>query len=70
LRLAGRHAASAELATHLLAHATMYLVREITCCKPGTVRPMGERSLAMAKLMEKQGQGKMRVMTDFVADRY
>lgn len=48
----------------------MYLVREITYCKPGKVRPMVERSLAMAKLMEENGQGKMRVMTDFVADRY
>lgn len=48
----------------------MYLVREITYCKPGKVRPMVERSLAMAKLMEENGQGRMRVMTDFVADRY
>ncbi|MES2522111.1 MAG: hypothetical protein V4617_05370 [Gemmatimonadota bacterium] len=48
----------------------MYRVREITHCKPGKVRPMVERSIAMAKLMEKHGQGKMTVMTDFVADRY
>lgn len=48
----------------------MYLVREISYCKPGKVRPMVERSLAMARLMEKHNQGKMRVMTDFVAEQY
>jgi len=48
----------------------MYLVREITYCKPGKVRPLVEKSLAMAKLMEENGQGKMRIMTDFVAERY
>jgi hypothetical protein len=31
---------------------------------------MVERSLRMAKLMEENGQGKMRIMTDFVAERY
>ena len=48
----------------------MLLVREIMYCKPGKVRPMVEKSLAMAKVMEKLGQGKLRVMTDFVAERY
>ena len=48
----------------------MYLVREITYCKPGKVKPMVQRSLAMAKLMEKYNQGKMRVLTDFAGDRY
>lgn len=48
----------------------MLLVREIMFCKPGKVRPMVEKSLAMAKLMEKSGQGKLRVMTDFVSERY
>ena len=48
----------------------MLLVREIMYCKPGKVRPMVEKSLAMAKLMEKSGQGKLRVMTDFVSERY
>ena len=48
----------------------MLLIREIMYCKPGKVRPMVEKSLAMAKLMEKSGQGKLRVMTDFVAERY
>jgi hypothetical protein len=48
----------------------MLLIREIMYCKPGKVRPMVEKSLAMAKLMEKSGQGRMRVMTDFVSERY
>lgn len=48
----------------------MLLVREIMYCKPGKVRPLVEKFVAMSALMEKAGQGKMRVMTDFVADRY
>jgi hypothetical protein len=48
----------------------MLLIREIMYCKPGKVRPMVEKSLAMARLMEKSGQGKLRVMTDFVSERY
>lgn len=48
----------------------MYLVRDIMHCKPGQVRPMVERTLAMAKLMEKHGMGRMRVLTDFCAERY
>jgi len=46
------------------------LIREIMYCKPGKVRPMVEKSLAMAKLMEKSGQGKLRVLTDYVGERY
>jgi hypothetical protein len=48
----------------------MLLVREIMHCKPGKVRPMVEKFVAMSTLMEKAGQGKMRIMTDFVAERY
>ena len=48
----------------------MLLVREIMHCKPGKVRPLVTKFLAMSKLMEKQGMGKMRVMTDFCAERY
>ena len=48
----------------------MLLVREIMYCKPGKVRPMVEKFVAMSELMEKAGQGKMRVLTDFVAERY
>ena len=48
----------------------MYLVREIMYCKPGKVRPMVEKFLAMNKMADRIGMPKMRVMTDFVADRY
>ena len=48
----------------------MYLVREIMYCKPGKVRPMVEKFVAMSKLGEKSGMPKMRVMTDFCAERY
>ncbi len=36
----------------------------------GKVKPLVEKLVAMAALMEKAGQPKMRVMTDFVAERY
>jgi hypothetical protein len=39
-------------------------------CKPGKVRPMVEKFLAMNKLGAKMGMPKMRVMTDFSAERY
>jgi hypothetical protein len=48
----------------------MLLVRELMYCKPGKVRPLVEKFVAMAALMEKAGQPRMRVMTDFVAERY
>jgi hypothetical protein len=48
----------------------MYLVRDIMYCKPGKVRPMVEKFVTMSKLMEKSGQGGMRVMTDVVAEQY
>ena len=48
----------------------MLLIREVMHCKPGKVRPMVERFTAMSKLMEKMGIGKMRVLTDFCAERY
>ena len=48
----------------------MLLVREIMYCKPGKVRPMVEKFIAMSAMMEKAGQGTMRVMTDLVAERY
>lgn len=48
----------------------MLLVREIMYCKPGKVRAMVEKSVAMAKLGEQAGQGKMKIMTDFFAERY
>ncbi len=48
----------------------MLLIREIMYCKPGKVRPMVEKFLAMSKLSTKVGMPKMRVMTDFCAERY
>lgn len=48
----------------------MLLIREIYFCKPGKVRPLVEKFLAMKKLSEKAGMGKMRVMTDLSAERY
>ena len=48
----------------------MLLVREVMFCKPGKVRPMVEKFLAMSKLMEKSGMGKMRVLTDVSGERY
>ena len=48
----------------------MLLIREIMYCKPGKVRPLVEKFLAMSKLNEKAGLGKMRIMTDFCGERY
>ena len=48
----------------------MLLVREVMFCKPGKVRPLVEKFLAMNKLGPKVGMPKMRVMTDFCAERY
>jgi hypothetical protein len=39
-------------------------------CRPGKVRPLVDKFLAMSKLMEQKGMGKMRVMTDVAAERY
>ncbi len=46
------------------------LVREIMYCKPGKVRPLVEKFTAMNKLGAKMGMPKMRIMTDFCAERY
>jgi hypothetical protein len=48
----------------------MLLVREIMFCKPGKVRPLVDKFLAMSKLSAKLGMPPMRVMTDFCAERY
>lgn len=48
----------------------MFLIREIMYCKPGKVRAMVEKFVAMSKLNEKVGMPKMRVMTDFCAEQY
>ena len=48
----------------------MLLIREVFNCKPGKVKPMVEKFRTMAKLNEKAGMGKVRILTDFVAERY
>lgn len=48
----------------------MLLIREVFHCKPGKVRPMIEKSLAMAKLSESAGMGKMKILTDFSGGPY
>ena len=48
----------------------MLLVREIFHCKPGKVKPLVEKFLAMSALNEKLGLGKTRLMTDFAGARY
>jgi hypothetical protein len=48
----------------------MLLIREIMYCKPGKVRPVVEKFVAMAKLSEKMGMPKMKIMTDVSAERY
>jgi hypothetical protein len=48
----------------------MFLIREVMYCKPGKVRPMVEKFVAMSKLSEKVGMPRMRVMTDFCAEQY
>lgn len=48
----------------------MVVIREVFHCKPGKVKPMVEKFLAMQKIMNKAGVGNMKVMTDVVGDRY
>ena len=48
----------------------MYLVRESFYCKPGKVRPMVEKLLAMNAISKRAGMPNMRVMTDLAADQY
>ena len=48
----------------------MLLIRDLMYCKPGKVRPMVEKFVAMSKLGEKKGMPKMRIMTDLSAERY
>ena len=48
----------------------MLLVREVFHCKPGKVRPLVEKFLAMNKLSVKAGMPPMRVLTDFCGERY
>ena len=48
----------------------MYLIRDIMYCKPGKVRPMVEKFVAMNKIGVGKGMPKMKIMTDLCAERY
>jgi hypothetical protein len=48
----------------------MLLVREIMYAKPGKVKPLVEKFLAMNKLSSKLGMPPMKVMTDLAGERY
>lgn len=48
----------------------MLLIREIMYCKPGKVRPLVEKFVAMSKMSVKFGMPPMKVMTDLAAERY
>ena len=48
----------------------MLLIREVMHCKPGKVKALLDKFKAMAKLSEKKGWPKMKIMTDVSAERY
>lgn len=48
----------------------MYVIREIMYCKPGKVRPLVEKFLAMNEVSKRVGMPPMRILTDFTAERY
>ena len=48
----------------------MFLVRDVMHCKPGQVRPMVQKFLALSKVMKDKGFGSVRVMTDVSGERY
>jgi hypothetical protein len=44
------------------------LIRDIVYCKPGKVRPMVEKFLAVARYYEESGVARIRVLTDVSAE--
>ena len=48
----------------------MLLIRDIMYCKPGKVKPLVEKFVAMNKLSARFGFPQMRIMTDVAAERY
>jgi hypothetical protein len=48
----------------------MILIRDIMYCKPGKVRPLVEKFIAMNEVSQRLGFGSARVMTDLFAERY
>jgi hypothetical protein len=65
-----RRAAPGNMVGTRIRRRLMFVVRDIMYCKPGKVRPMVDKFREMAKLSEKKGLGRIRVMTDLVAERY
>jgi len=48
----------------------MFVIRDVMHCKPGQVRPMVEKFVALSKLTGEIGLSGMRVMTDVSAERF
>jgi hypothetical protein len=48
----------------------MFVVRDVFYCKPGQVRPMVQKMLAMSGHARQLGMGSMRVMTDVSGERF
>jgi len=48
----------------------MYCIREVMYCKPGKVRELVEKFKAMNAVSQRAGMPRMRIMTDFCAERY
>lgn len=48
----------------------MMLIRETMFCKPGKVKALVEKFKTMNEIGMKMNMPKMRIMTDFAADRY
>lgn len=48
----------------------MLLIRDVYHCKPGQVKPLKEKFLAMAKLMDRHKMGRMRVLTDLSGEQF
>jgi hypothetical protein len=48
----------------------MLLIRDLFYAKPGKVRPLVEKMIAMSKISERRNMGKMRIMTDVSAERF
>jgi hypothetical protein len=48
----------------------MLLIREVMYCKPGKVKTMVQKFIAMNQLGSKTGMPTMRIMTDFCAEQY
>jgi hypothetical protein len=55
---------------HRTPETAMYLIREIMYCKPGKVRALVDKFKSISELSVKMGMPKMRIMTDFCAERY